>query len=125
MPLVHHATNIRQELGVEALDGVHDDRFFEAQLLRTISLALSAVGFDSVTPTALEAFRAEVEICMFSPAISKALGTDSRLQTYSTSSARFAGACSQIDELSLYHKTLLLRWQREVYGHTNSRRTLS
>lgn len=64
MPLVHHATNIRQELGLECLSGVHDESFFEAQLLRAISLALSAVGFDGVKPTALEAFRAEVETCM-------------------------------------------------------------
>lgn len=63
MPLVHHATNIRQELAVEALAGAQDDTFFEAQLLRALSLALAAVGFDSVKPTALEAFRAEVETC--------------------------------------------------------------
>jgi hypothetical protein len=65
MPLVHHATNIRQALGVEVLSGVHDAAFFEAQLLRAISLALSTVGFDSVKPTALEAFRAEVETCTY------------------------------------------------------------
>ncbi len=65
--MVHHATNIRQELGVDALSGVHDERFFEAQLLRAISLALSTVGFDSVKPTALEAFRAEVETCTLLP----------------------------------------------------------
>lgn len=64
MPLVHHATNIRQELGLESLSGVHDESFFEAQLMRSISLALIAAGFDSVKPTALEAFTAEVEICM-------------------------------------------------------------
>ena len=65
MPLVHHATNIRQDLGLECLSGVHDGAFFEAQLVRALSLALSAVGFDSVKPTALEAFRAEVESCMY------------------------------------------------------------
>jgi len=60
MPLVHHATKVKQQNAVESLSGVHDEAFFEAQLLRSISLALSAVGFDSVKPTALEAFRAEV-----------------------------------------------------------------
>ena len=63
MPLVHHATKTTQDLGLECLSGVHDGAFFEAQLLRAISLALSAVGFDSVNKTALEAFRAEVEMC--------------------------------------------------------------
>jgi hypothetical protein len=63
MPLVHHATKIRQERGLESLDGIHDVSFFEAQLLRSISLSLSAVGFDSAQPHALEAFRAEVETC--------------------------------------------------------------
>lgn len=65
MPLVHHATKVKQDLGVECLAGVHDESFFEAQLLRSISLALSAVGFDGVKPTALEAFRAEVVACSY------------------------------------------------------------
>ncbi|KIW04071.1 uncharacterized protein PV09_04888 [Verruconis gallopava] len=61
MPVVHHATTIRQDLGVECLSGAQDESFFDAQLLRSITLALSAVGFDSVKPAALEAFRARVE----------------------------------------------------------------
>ena len=65
--MVHHATKVKQQNAVESLSGVHDEAFFEAQLLRSISLALSAVGFDSVKPTALEAFRAEVVSCMHLP----------------------------------------------------------
>jgi hypothetical protein len=64
MPFVHHATNFRQELAVECLSGTQDESFFEAQLLRAISLALTTVGFDSVKPEALEAFRADVDRCM-------------------------------------------------------------
>ncbi len=64
MPLVHHATKYRQKLAIECLSGAQDESFFEAQLLRAISLALSTVGFDSVKPEALEAFRADVDRCM-------------------------------------------------------------
>lgn len=63
MPLMHHSTNHRQEGAVESLAGSQDEAFFQAQLQRSISLALSAVGFDAVNPIALEAFRAEVEEC--------------------------------------------------------------
>jgi transcription initiation factor TFIID subunit 8 len=61
--IVHHGIKYKQPLASEALDVVQDDAFFQSQLLRSISLALTAVGFDSVLPSALEAFRAEVEDC--------------------------------------------------------------
>lgn len=64
MRIVHHSTHIQQERVDEAAFKTQDEVFFEAQLLRSISLALSSVGFDSVTPTALEAFRAQVDQCM-------------------------------------------------------------
>lgn len=63
MRIVHHTTRIHQDGVDEAASKLQDEAFFEAQLLRSISLALSAVGFDSVKPTALEAFRGEVEQC--------------------------------------------------------------
>ena len=63
MRIAHHYLHHQQELAAEAASAAQDEAFFEAQLLRTISLVLSAVGFDSVKPTALEAFRAEVEQC--------------------------------------------------------------
>lgn len=63
MRIVHHATHVQQERLDEAASRSQDEAFFEAQLLRSISLALSSVGFDSVKPTALEAFRGEVEQC--------------------------------------------------------------
>ena len=60
---VHHTVRRQQQLAVESLSGAQDEDFFEVQLLRAISLVLAAVGFDSVKPTALEAFRAEIEEC--------------------------------------------------------------
>jgi transcription initiation factor TFIID subunit 8 len=63
MRIVHHATHVHQERLDEVTFNPQDEAFFEAQLLRSISLALSSVGFDSVKPTALEAFRGEVEQC--------------------------------------------------------------
>ena len=40
-----------------------DTLFVQSQLLRSIGTALAAVGFDSVRPSALEAFRADTEEC--------------------------------------------------------------
>jgi hypothetical protein len=69
MRFAHHAVRHQQASAVESLSGAQDEDFFEAQLLRSISLALSAVGFDSVKPTALESFRAEVDQCMATKSI--------------------------------------------------------
>lgn len=64
MRIVHHGTHVRQERLEEPALKPQDEAFFQAQLLRSITLALSSVGFDSVKPTALEAFRSEVDQCM-------------------------------------------------------------
>ncbi|QDS68394.1 hypothetical protein FKW77_010761 [Venturia effusa] len=61
MRTVHHSTRIQQDRVDEATSRIQDEAFFDAQLLRSITLALSSVGFDSVMPTALEAFRAQVD----------------------------------------------------------------
>jgi len=60
----HHSLRYRQQWHTDPTLAPQDELFFESQLLRSIVVALSAVGFDSVKPTALEAFRAEVEECM-------------------------------------------------------------
>jgi hypothetical protein len=59
----HHEIRYRQAGAEEAALGAKDDVFFQGQLLRAISLELSAVGFTGATPEALEAFRADVEEC--------------------------------------------------------------
>ena len=41
-----------------------DPVFVQGQLLKSITAALTMVGFDSVKPTAMEMFRASVEECM-------------------------------------------------------------
>ncbi len=40
-----------------------DDSLFQMQLLRSISIALAAAGFDGTEPLALESFRAATEEC--------------------------------------------------------------
>lgn len=60
----HHSLRYKQQWHVDPSLTPQDELFFQSQLLRAIVVALSAVGFDSVKPTALEAFRAEVEECM-------------------------------------------------------------
>lgn len=59
----HHSIKNTQPLSVECLQGVQDEAFFQSQLLRSITLALSAQGFDSVETSALEDFRMMVEDC--------------------------------------------------------------
>lgn len=63
MRIVHHSTHVQQERVDEATCKVQDEAFFQAQLLRSVTLALTSVGFDSVSATALEAFRAQVDSC--------------------------------------------------------------
>ena len=60
----HHRLQHTQPFHVDPLVTPQDELFFKSQMLRAISLHLSAIGFDSVKSTALEAFRAEVEECM-------------------------------------------------------------
>lgn len=59
----HHRIKHRQPFHEDPTLAPQDEAFFQSQLLRAISLNLSAVGFDGVKPTALEAFRAEVNEC--------------------------------------------------------------
>jgi hypothetical protein len=63
--IVHHGLKHKQALAQESLSGIQDETFFQSQLLRAITLSLTSAGYDSVQPTALEAFRAETEACMF------------------------------------------------------------
>lgn len=58
----HHLTHI-QQLPAETEPAAQDETFIQAQLLRSICTALTIVGYDSVKPSALEMFRAEVEEC--------------------------------------------------------------
>ena len=44
-----------------------DPEYAEGQLLKSISAALTLVGFDSVKPTALEMFRSHAEECEYMP----------------------------------------------------------
>lgn len=46
-----------------AIAAPQDEAFFQAQVLRAVSIGLTAVGFESAKPTALEAFRAQVDEC--------------------------------------------------------------
>jgi len=61
---VHHGIQHKQPLAQESLSGMQDEMSFQSQLLRAISLSLTSAGFDSIHPTALEAFRAEAELYM-------------------------------------------------------------
>lgn len=61
---IHHNLHHKQSSEAGLLPAMQDRAFYGAQLIRSISIALAAVGFDSVKPTALESFRAEVEECM-------------------------------------------------------------
>lgn len=58
-----HRLSHVQELPGHVEPAPQDAVFIQGQLLRSISTALAAVGFDSATTSALEAFRAETEEC--------------------------------------------------------------
>lgn len=63
MRQVHHAIKYKQPLASESTRGIQNENVFQSQLLRAITLALSAQGYDEAQSLALEAFRAEVEEC--------------------------------------------------------------
>jgi transcription initiation factor TFIID subunit 8 len=48
---------------IQQLPAAPDETFVQAQLLRSLCTALTIVGYESVKPSALEMFRAEVEEC--------------------------------------------------------------
>ncbi|TIA07268.1 hypothetical protein D6C80_09884, partial [Aureobasidium pullulans] len=56
----HHLSHI-QQLPADTEPAAQDEAFIQAQLLRSICTALTIVGYESVKPSALEMFRAEVE----------------------------------------------------------------
>lgn len=56
----HHLSNV-QAMPDATEPAPQDAVFVQSQLLRSISSALSIVGYDTVRPSALEAFRAQVE----------------------------------------------------------------
>ena len=58
----HHLSHI-QHLPAATEPAAQDATFIQAQLLRSICTALTIVGYDSVKPSALEMFRAELEEC--------------------------------------------------------------
>jgi transcription initiation factor TFIID subunit 8 len=52
-----------QSLPAATEPAAQDEAFVQAQLLRSLCTALTIVGYESVKPSALEMFRAEVEEC--------------------------------------------------------------
>lgn len=58
-----HSLRHVQSIPAEIEPAPPDSLFVQGQLLKTICATLAAVGFDSVKPSALEAFRAEIEEC--------------------------------------------------------------
>lgn len=56
-----HQLSHTQRLPPHTEAAPQDETFIQAQLLRSICTALTIVGYDSVKPSALEMFRAEVE----------------------------------------------------------------
>lgn len=58
----HQLSHI-QQLPPATEPAPQDEAFVQAQLLRSICTALTVVGYDSVKPSALEMFRAEVDEC--------------------------------------------------------------
>ncbi|KAL1614636.1 hypothetical protein SLS54_009606 [Diplodia seriata] len=55
---IRHKQPWREDPAVAA---PQDEAFFQAQILRACSISLTAIGFESAKPTALEAFRAQVD----------------------------------------------------------------
>jgi hypothetical protein len=60
---VLHQLNVKQPGAEEASRGNWDPKDIDHMLRRSLALALSAVGFDSASPEALESFRMHVEEC--------------------------------------------------------------
>ena len=60
----HHRLHWKQANSGIASFG-HDEELIQQQLLRSVSLALQAVGFTHVDNIALESFRAQVEECKY------------------------------------------------------------
>ncbi|OCL10775.1 hypothetical protein AOQ84DRAFT_288561 [Glonium stellatum] len=80
---IHHRLQHTQPIHVDPAVTPQDELFFKSQMLRAISLHLRAIGFDSVKPTALEAFRAEVEEYMlhFLSLVKQSMSSSRRTQS--------------------------------------------
>ncbi|GAB7351522.1 hypothetical protein MBLNU459_g2163t1 [Dothideomycetes sp. NU459] len=63
----HHALRNAQHQPAHTEPAPQDAVFVQSQLLRSIGAALAIVGYDSVKPSALEAFRAQTEECVSAP----------------------------------------------------------
>lgn len=63
---VHHQIRWKQSLPDDYIGVCQNDEVIRAHLLRSIALALEAVGFQGADPRALEDFRVEVEDCTHS-----------------------------------------------------------
>lgn len=59
----HHALRHRQLQPAHTEPAPQGHDFVQGQLVRALCVALAAVGFGSVRPSALEAFRAQTEEC--------------------------------------------------------------
>ncbi|EOD47285.1 putative bromodomain associated protein [Neofusicoccum parvum UCRNP2] len=60
--IVHHQIRHKQPWREDpAVASPQDEAFFQSQVLRAISVGLTAVGFEGAKPTAMEAFRAQVD----------------------------------------------------------------
>lgn len=65
-PIRHHrpSWDLQREQRHNAI--VQDDEAIQAMLIRSIGLALEAVGFEAAAPEAVESFRGDVEECTMS-----------------------------------------------------------
>jgi len=65
MKTVTHSIRNQQPNANELAYKIQDESVMQKQLIRSIALGLSAVGYDEVTPIAMESFRAKVDDCKF------------------------------------------------------------
>ena len=59
----HHELSWRQKIDDARSPAFQDNDSYDKQLLRAISLVLSAVGFEHADPTAMESFRMITQEC--------------------------------------------------------------
>lgn len=80
--IIHHHIHYKQKFHEDPLVAPQDELFFKSQMMRAISIHLAAIGFDSVKPSALEMFRAEVEEYMlhFLSVVKQSMSSSRRVQ---------------------------------------------
>ncbi|KAI9710694.1 MAG: hypothetical protein M1820_002527 [Bogoriella megaspora] len=78
----HHSLRYRQPSDIETTLVQQDSVFIQSQLLRAITVACGAVGYDAIQATALESFRAIVEEYMikFLSLVHGSMGSSRRVQ---------------------------------------------